>query len=65
MNCPKCKKVSLCGCKSCVGRRKGTMPKERAFDFCGNGELQKCPYCRTVFHPDVLLDYDWNLMKNK
>jgi len=56
MTCPNCKKHSLCGCRSCKGRRINTMPRYRSATFVGNGELEKCPYCRESFHPDILLD---------
>lgn len=28
----------------------------------GKLDYEQCPYCRTKFHPDQLLDYEWALM---
>ena len=29
----------------------------------GKLDYEQCPYCRTKFHPDQLLDYEWALME--
>ena len=62
MNCPKCNNPMLCGCKSCRSRRK--MPRFRSEKFVLKGDFIKCGYCRTVFHPDQLLDAEWEQMKH-
>lgn len=65
MYCPKCEKLTLCGCGSCKPRRKGMMPRLRTFKFTDNGELFKCPYCRKKSHPDEILDFEWELRNDK
>lgn len=63
MYCPKCKKSSLCGCKSCKYRN-GKFPRLRKDSFTDKGESYKCPYCREKSHPDEVLDAEWELRKN-
>jgi hypothetical protein len=58
--CPKCGKHSLCGCKSCKDRRKGTMPMLRTTYYVEGGEIPKCPYCRVGSHPDEWLRAEWD-----
>lgn len=64
MNCPSCKKESLCGCRSCKSRRKGAMPMQRSTGFGGKEDYIKCPYCRKKFHPDQILDSEYESRKN-
>lgn len=64
MDCPYCKKPSLCGCKSCKNRN-GKYPRLRKDSFVENGEIYKCPYCRKKSHPDEILDFEWQLRNDK
>lgn len=59
MRCPNCKKVSLCGCKSCKGRRKGTMPLQRTEKLSRKLDGLKCPYCKAEYHLGYLEDLDY------
>ena len=56
MNCPNCKKTSVCFCNSCKKRRK--MPSERA-ERVVKGDNLKCPYCKNVFHIGYLEDLSY------
>ena len=61
MKCPKCKKISRCGCNSCKSRVK--FPKERAYKI-SNHPLHKdvgiitCPYCRSSYSEEFLMALD-------
>jgi hypothetical protein len=60
MECPKCLKNWVCGCRSCKSRR--NMPTYRSSKLSGGKvDWEQCPYCRTKYHPDQLLDYEWAL----
>lgn len=56
MECPKCKKESVCFCKNCKSRRK--YPRVRSEK--AKHDLCQCPYCRTWFTFDYLEDVCYN-----
>lgn len=58
MTCPKCKKESSCGCKSC--NKKENKYKRNIM----KKEMIKCPYCLEESSYDVWLDEEYKL-KNK
>lgn len=53
MTCPKCKKESSCGCKSCNKKenkyKRNIMKKEKI----------KCPYCLEESSYDIWLDQEY------
>lgn len=60
MNCPKCKKNSVCFCSNCKSRRK--YPRQRA-EIAHKGEFLKCPYCREILSFDFLEDQEYKEIK--
>lgn len=58
MDCPKCKKKSLCGCRPCKRRRINKMPTQRSARFKGD-DLERCPYCREDYHMGYLEDLEY------
>lgn len=60
MNCPNCKKKSVCFCGSCKARR--NMPKQRSERVIQPQHL-KCPYCKEVFDIDYLECLEWEEYK--
>lgn len=61
-DCPKCDRKIVCGCKSCYNRRK--FPLFRKWKWVFKGEGMQCPYCRTKFTPDQVLDYEYKQRNN-
>jgi hypothetical protein len=53
MTCPKCKKETSCGCKSCADR-----PHEYERNIM-EGNTIKCPYCDFKSSFDIWLDYEY------
>lgn len=60
MNCPNCKKHSVCFCKSCKARR--NMPVLRSERTVKPQHL-KCPYCKSTFDIDYLEELAWEEYK--
>ena len=55
MECPNCKKYSVCGCKHCHKRKK--LDNVRTSKMIG--ENIKCPYCRETFSIDFFETYNY------
>lgn len=57
--CPKCKKLTSCGCKSC--RSRGETENMTTFDK--TGELIICPFCHKASTPDSWLDAEYKYIQ--
>lgn len=57
--CPKCKKESDCGCRSCKKRRGISI--RRANNL--KGDYITCPYCRTKFYYGEWEDFSYERYK--
>ena len=67
MDCPNCKKISRCGCRSCKARVK--YPTNRADKITNlpqnkNVGIIQCPYCRKRYTEEHLMDLEFKHYEN-